>query len=67
MTKDLDEESLGGFKDRGICSVFAEQIFGLLLEGLGDGRWSLAEVQENQAAFNNVWVRIHLKRDVFLD
>lgn len=61
LMKDSGEEPLGGFEDRGIRCIFAEQTFGLILEGLGDGQWSLAEVQENQAAFNNVGVRIHLR------
>ncbi len=61
LMTDSGEELLGGFEDRGSRSIFVEQIFCFLSEGLGDRRRRLAEVQENQAAFNNVWVRIHLR------
>lgn len=61
LIQDLGEESLGRFKEGGTASVFAEQIFGLLLDGLGHGGRSLAEVEENQAAFEDVRVRIRLK------
>lgn len=61
LRKDLGEEWLGRSKEGGTGSVFAEQIFGLLLDGLRDGGRSLAEVEENQAAFKNIRVRIRLK------
>lgn len=61
LMKDLGEEWLGRFKEGGTGSVFAEQIFGPLLDGLRDGGRSLAEVEENQAAFENIRVRIRLK------
>lgn len=41
--------------------MFLEQIFGLLLEGVGGRRGGLAQMKENQAAFQNIWMRIHLE------
>lgn len=39
----------------------AQQILGPLLERLRDKRRRPAEVQENQAAFHDIWVRIKLR------
>lgn len=56
----LCEQSLGRFQDRRAGAVPAQQILGPLLEGLGDQRRRPAEVQENQAAFHNIWMRVQL-------
>lgn len=58
---ELCEEPLRCFLDR-TGHVSAQQVFGPLLERLRDKRRRLAEVQENQAAFHDIWVRIQLRR-----
>lgn len=58
---DLFEEPLRCFLDRRTGRVSAQQIFGPLLEGLRDKRRRPAEVQENQAAFHDIWMRVQLR------
>lgn len=59
--EDSCEEALRRFQDRRTGRLSSQQIFGSLLERLGDERRRPAEVQENQAAFHNIWPRIQLR------
>lgn len=54
------EERLRGLQDPRTGSVLPQQIFGRLLEDVGDGR-GLPKMQENEATFHHIWVRKHLE------
>lgn len=58
---DLCEEPPRCFLDRRTGGVSAQQVFGPLLERLRHQRRRPAEVQQNQAAFHDIWVRIQLR------